>query len=112
MATPLAWYEVRPGLTPTQFHIGNAVRRFERVGDLFEGVLKKPQKLDALPQDYVDKLMKGVVGFEMSVDKVEARFKLSQNKDNVDYENVMRELKALDDYNAKWVAGEMERRKT
>ncbi|HEV3039669.1 MAG TPA: DNA ligase D [Candidatus Angelobacter sp.] len=46
VATPLAWHEVRQGLTPTQFHIGNAVRRFERVGDLFEGVLKKPQKLD------------------------------------------------------------------
>lgn len=46
VATPLAWHEVRPGLTPTQFHIGNAARRFERIGDLFEGVLKKPQKLD------------------------------------------------------------------
>jgi bifunctional non-homologous end joining protein LigD len=46
VATPLAWHEVRPGLTPTQFHIGNVVHRFERVGDLFEGVLKNLQKLD------------------------------------------------------------------
>ena len=47
VATPLAWHEVRPGLKPTQFHIGNAVRRFERTGDLFEGVLKKPQRIEA-----------------------------------------------------------------
>ena len=47
VATPLAWHEVRPGLAPTQFHIGNAVHRFERVGDLFKGVLTKLQKMDA-----------------------------------------------------------------
>ncbi|MGI8989617.1 MAG: DNA ligase D [Bryobacteraceae bacterium] len=46
VATPLAWREVCPGLLPTQFTIRNAVRRFERVGDLFEGVLKKPQTLE------------------------------------------------------------------
>jgi bifunctional non-homologous end joining protein LigD len=47
VATPLAWHEVRPGLTPTQFHIGNTAHRFERVGDLFEGVLKKLQKIES-----------------------------------------------------------------
>jgi bifunctional non-homologous end joining protein LigD len=46
VATPLAWHEVKPGLSPTQFHIANAQRRFDRVGDLFEGVLKNPQRLE------------------------------------------------------------------
>src|SRR5215472_15921289 len=46
VATPLTWDEVRPGLKPQQFHIGNVLRRFERVGDLFEGVLKKPQEIE------------------------------------------------------------------
>jgi bifunctional non-homologous end joining protein LigD len=46
VATPLSWDEVRPGLKPAQFHLGNAARRFERVGDLFVGVLKKPQRLE------------------------------------------------------------------
>jgi bifunctional non-homologous end joining protein LigD len=45
VATPLKWEEVAPGLKPTQFHIANVVRRFERVGDLFAGVLSKPQEL-------------------------------------------------------------------
>jgi bifunctional non-homologous end joining protein LigD len=46
VATPLSWDEVKPGLKPQQFHIGNVLRRFERVGDLFAGVLKKPQKIE------------------------------------------------------------------
>jgi DNA primase len=34
-----------PGLKPSQFHIANVLRRFERVGDLFAGVLNKSQEL-------------------------------------------------------------------
>jgi bifunctional non-homologous end joining protein LigD len=55
VATPLAWDEVRPGLTPAQFNIFNAPERFAETGDLFAGVLtnlqslEKPlQKLEAL----------------------------------------------------------------
>jgi bifunctional non-homologous end joining protein LigD len=46
VATPLAWHEVKPGLSPTQFHIGNALRRFDRVGDLFAGVLTNLQRIE------------------------------------------------------------------
>ncbi len=45
VATPLAWREVTPRLHPEQFHLRNALARFDRVGDLFEGVLKHPQEL-------------------------------------------------------------------
>ncbi|HWS17932.1 MAG TPA: DNA ligase D [Candidatus Elarobacter sp.] len=45
VATSLKWDEVVPGLKPAQFHIANVLRRFERVGDLFTGVLSKPQEL-------------------------------------------------------------------
>ncbi|MBC8167517.1 MAG: DNA ligase D [Bryobacteraceae bacterium] len=46
VATPLRWEEVKTGLTPHDFHIGNAVDRFRETGDLFEAVLTKPQKLE------------------------------------------------------------------
>ncbi len=46
VSTPLAWDEVKPGLHPSQFNIRNAPERFARVGDLFNGVLTRPQKLD------------------------------------------------------------------
>jgi bifunctional non-homologous end joining protein LigD len=46
VSTPLAWDEVKPSLHPSQFSIGNAPERFARVGDLFEGVLKKKQTIE------------------------------------------------------------------
>ena len=58
VATPLEWSEVRKGLSPGQFHLGNAMDRFERVGDLFRGVLEKPQALEPAIEK-VAKLMKG-----------------------------------------------------
>jgi bifunctional non-homologous end joining protein LigD len=47
VAAPLTWREVTPRLRPEQFHLGNALARFDNVGDLFEGVLKRPQRLEA-----------------------------------------------------------------
>ena len=46
VATPLEWAEVKHGLHPSQFHIRNARERFREKGDLFAGVLKKPQRIE------------------------------------------------------------------
>lgn len=46
VATPLDWSEVREGLEPAQFNIRNALARIERVGDLFEPVLRVRQRLE------------------------------------------------------------------
>jgi bifunctional non-homologous end joining protein LigD len=46
VATPLDWTEVKPGLTPRQFHLRNALERFRRTGDLFAGVLVRKQRLE------------------------------------------------------------------
>ncbi len=46
VATPLDWNEVKHGLRPSDFTIGNAVERFKRVGDLFAPVLQGGQKLE------------------------------------------------------------------
>jgi bifunctional non-homologous end joining protein LigD len=45
VSTPLTWDEVEAGVTPQDFRIDNVFERLERVGDLFEGVLTKPQDL-------------------------------------------------------------------
>ena len=57
VATPLEWSEVKHGLHPSQFNIHNALERFREKGDLFQGVLDAPQRLeDALPA--LDKLFR------------------------------------------------------
>jgi bifunctional non-homologous end joining protein LigD len=46
VATPLEWAEVRKGLNPRQFNIANAPERFQEKGDLFAGVLERPQRME------------------------------------------------------------------
>lgn len=46
VSTPLEWREVKPGLHPSQFNIHNIEKRLSKVGDLFNGVLKKKLSLE------------------------------------------------------------------
>ncbi len=46
VATPLSWEELTPDLEPSQFTLANAAPRFDQKGDLFAGVLTKPQRLE------------------------------------------------------------------
>lgn len=48
---------------------------------------------DNLPEEYVSKLIKGIAGFEMEVAELDNVFKLSQNRDEVSYDNIVKELK-------------------
>jgi bifunctional non-homologous end joining protein LigD len=41
VSTPLLWKEVKPGLTPSMFTMHNLVKRLQKKGDLFQGVLKE-----------------------------------------------------------------------
>ena len=56
VATPLLWREVTPRLRPEQFHLRNAVARFDRVGDLFAPVLTSPQEIEPALQKLSERL--------------------------------------------------------
>jgi transcriptional regulator len=85
--------------------------------DRYEGNIEgdttadKRYTLEGLPPDFLASQMKGIVGFEISVDDVQASFKLSQNRDQKNYENVIAELRKSDDQQAQRVAGVMSNRR-
>ncbi len=56
-----------------------------------------PYRLEILPAEFVEKEIKGVAGFAMDVARIEAAYKLSQNRNEQDYENVIRELDQRED---------------
>jgi bifunctional non-homologous end joining protein LigD len=59
VSTPLAWDEVNERLRPQDFDIKNAPARFELVGDLFDGVLSKPQEIEKAFQKLEKLIRKG-----------------------------------------------------
>ncbi|MCI0555077.1 MAG: FMN-binding negative transcriptional regulator [Anaerolineae bacterium] len=63
--------------------------------------------LEALPQDFVEKEMKGIVAFQVEVMRIEANYKLSQNRDDEDYRNIVANLEARDDEMSHGVAEAM-----
>jgi transcriptional regulator len=71
----------------------------------------KRYTLEGLPADFLESQMKGIVGFEILVDEVQASFKLSQNRDQKNYENVIAELRKSDDQKAQRVAEVMSNRR-
>ncbi len=50
-----------------------------------------------LPGDYVQKMMRGIVGFEIEITRLEGKFKLSQNRTEAERENVIAALQASSD---------------
>ena len=62
-----------------------------------------------LPDDYLQKMMRGIVGFEIEITRLEGKFKLSQNRTESERENVIAALQAYSDTLA--VAALMTRKK-
>ena len=75
--------------------------------DRYEKIADKPIDMDKLPADMMGKYMKAIVGFEMSMDKVEGKWKMSQNRDEEDKLAIISELEKLNEVNATLVAAEM-----
>ncbi len=68
-------------------------------------------RLETLPEDFVAQQMKAIVGFQIEVARIEASFKLSQNRDEHSYDNVISELNQRQDDSSRAVAGEMKARR-
>jgi transcriptional regulator len=76
--------------------------------DLHEGAFMRPWRFESLPADFVDGLLAAIVGFEISVDRVEAKLKLSQNREPEDRRRVREQLAATADPAARELAAWMD----
>jgi transcriptional regulator len=70
---------------------------------------KTDYRMESLPQDFVEKQMNGTVGFQVNVTRIEANYKLSQNRDEEDYHNIISQLNAREDEMSHAVADAMEK---
>lgn len=76
----------------------------------FENDPHSGANFDDLSESYVNSMIKAIVAFEIEVQSMEHVFKLSQNRDEKSYDNIIEQLKQRDN-NAREIAGIMEKRK-
>lgn len=76
----------------------------------YEKHSRQPVTVEQLPDEYVQKQMKGIRGFKIKVEKMEATFKLSQNRDAESYHNIIKNLQEKGDQLSAGVAEEMQKR--
>ncbi|AXY74359.1 FMN-binding negative transcriptional regulator [Paraflavitalea soli] len=74
-----------------------------RLTDKYEQDSENPVSLDTMPPD-VQRQVKGVVVFEVQIDKIEAAFKLSQNRDDKNFQAILEQLNKKEDAIARLLA--------
>jgi len=111
-----AWY-ASPGLVPTWNYAVHAYGKpriiadpeavaglVRRLVDAHERDRTDPWSLDRLPAGSLDRQMKGIVAFEMPIERLEGKFKLSENRTAEDRAGVIAGLRASADPMAHEVA--------
>ncbi len=75
-----------------------------------KGNTQSPTIYDNLPPEYVNKMVAAIAGFEIKLDKIDNVFKLSQNRDEKSYLNIISKLEEKGG-NAALIAEEMKKRR-
>ncbi|MCW3467376.1 FMN-binding negative transcriptional regulator [Chitinophaga nivalis] len=117
-----SWYE--KGKIPTwnymAVHLHGTVRIQEEAEviaslgglvDKYEAASACPVHISEIPAKELDNNVKAIVGFELTVTDINATFKLSQNKNDADYQSVITHLREIGDENAIGVVAAMEARR-
>lgn len=77
----------------------------------FENNPSSPSQFEHLPDEYIQKLVKAIAGFRMDISQIDHVFKLSQDRDEKSFENI---IEKLDEGNqqSKQIAAEMKTRQS
>jgi transcriptional regulator len=73
----------------------------------YEKGSKNPISVEGMPSEYVLKQLKGLVGFEIIITDIQSAYKLSQNRDDTNHQNIVSELENRGDAQSLEVAKEM-----
>jgi len=87
------------------------IQILEETTTRFENNEQSPASFKNLSQDYVQQLAKAIIAFEIEVARIDHVFKLSQNRDQKSYNNIIAKLQQGDN-DAQQIATEMQQRTT
>jgi len=87
-----SWYENHPAVPTWNYAVVHASGRatpldearlrslLARLSTKYEAGRAKPWRMQDLPEDYVAKMLNAITGYAIEVEKLEGKFKLSQNR--------------------------------
>jgi transcriptional regulator len=117
------WYEPGPAVPTWNYadvHAYGRVRLVEdkdwlrqvlrRLTDRHEAGNPVPWRMEDLPEPYLQGMLNGIVGLDIAVDRLEGKFKLSQNRPAGDRPRIVAALEARGDADAAGVARLMRER--
>ncbi|MFM8286138.1 MAG: FMN-binding negative transcriptional regulator [Planctomycetaceae bacterium] len=98
-----AWYATAPAVPTwnyTAVHVTGIARRLssERTAELVDHLVSKYEASrsnpwpNELPEEYRERMLAGIVGFELPLQRIEGKFKLSQNRSSADQAGVAQGL--------------------
>jgi transcriptional regulator len=64
------------------------------LSDTHERRRADPWKIGDAPENYIDAMLKGIVGFQLTVTQLDGKYKLTQNRDAADREGVRERLES------------------
>jgi transcriptional regulator len=115
------WYAGGPGVPTWNYVAVHALGRPRRIGDparvrellartagVFEAGAKEAWSLDAVPEKWAAGLARRIVAFEIPLEELQGKRKLSQNKSAEDRAGIVAALRAAGDDDAVAVAEQME----
>ena len=116
-----SWYENKHTASTWNYQAVHAkgVLRFLNEGELFAVLTSLTEKFEDNPHspslvqqmddEYVRKMMQAIIAFEIEIISIDHVFKLSQNRDEKSYHNIIGKLSSQD-ADAKHIASEMQER--
>ena len=81
----------------------------KQLTDKYEQKSARPVAVERMSKEYVDAHIRALVGFEITIDDIQAAYKLSQNRDKSNYENIITQLERRNEEHDVSVASEMKK---
>lgn len=92
----------------TIYNHEQAVNSLKKLVDKYEAKSEKPIRIENLSEKTMREV-RGIIAFEIEITSIEAQKKLSQNRDNKNYQNIISELEKTNDNQSIAIANEMKK---
>jgi transcriptional regulator len=82
-------------------------KQLGKLVDKYESGMENPVSVDKMSKEFVESQMKGIIGFVIVINEIQAAMKLSQNRDDKNFHRIITELDKQGDTNSLEIARRM-----